>query len=69
MRFYEIQSGVRMPASNEESDLIESILETGKLLNDDLDMRQQEVARKLVSRGLLERIFIDKKMYFKFNEV
>jgi hypothetical protein len=69
MRFYELNTGYRMPASNEESDLIESAIEKGKLLNDELDYRQQEVARKLVSRGLLERIFIDKKMYFMFNEV
>lgn len=67
MRYFEIQSGIRLPASNEETELIEKVQENGHILNEDLNIREQEVARKLVSRGLLERKFIDHKMVFSFN--
>ena len=66
MRFHEIKSGIRLPASNEETDLIEKVKENNYVLNEDLDQREQELARKLTSRGLLERKFIDHKMVFCF---
>lgn len=68
MRFYEFYSNLRMPASNEESFLIEKIRES-ETFHEDLNYREQEVARKLVSRGFLELNIIDKKHKYTFNGV
>lgn len=67
MRYYEIQTGIRTVATNEESELINLIHKAKKIANEDLNYREQEVARKLVSRGLLERIEQDDKTFFIFN--
>ena len=68
MRFYELTSNLRMPASIEESVLIERI-KNEELFHDDLNYREQELARKLVSRGLLEYKIIDEKTKYLFNGV
>lgn len=67
MRFFELRSNIRMPASNEEFDLINKINDS-ILMNEDLNYREQELARKLVSRGLLDRVFVDSKIGYKFKE-
>lgn len=66
MRFYELNSNIRVPASIEESDLIEKLKEQ-QIFNEELNYREQELARKLVSRGLIERVFIENKMTFKLK--
>lgn len=54
MRYFEITSGVRMPVSKEEQDILDKV--AGKRLKKlDLDERDQEIARKMVTRGLLNR--------------
>jgi len=56
MRFYEISSGFRIPVSNEEQDIIDMISsKKGTVSKSDFDERQEEVARKMVARGLLVR--------------
>lgn len=56
MRFYEISSGFRVPVSQEEQDILDIISKNGdKVAKTDLDERQNEVARKMVTRGLLHR--------------
>ena len=67
MRFYELTSGLRMPASNEEEQLIEKAIKTDYIFNSKLSPREQSVAKSLVSRGLMKRKFIDNKMVFCFN--
>jgi hypothetical protein len=54
MRYFEITSGVRMPISSEEQDILDKVGESS-LNKSDLDERDQEVARKMVTRGLLNR--------------
>lgn len=66
MRFFELKSNLRMPASNEETDLINRIQES-EIFQDDLNYRERELARKMVSRGLLERKIIDNKVQYIFN--
>lgn len=68
MRYYEISSGLSQPVFNEESELIDKIIENKSLANDKLNIREQELARKLVSRGLLERKIIDEELFYVFNE-
>lgn len=55
MRFYEISSGLRIPVSEEEQDIINIATKEGKVDKSALDERQQEVARMMVTRGLLIR--------------
>lgn len=54
MRFYEIASGVRIPVSEEEQAILDRAIEHGSLRQADLDERDGEVARKMVSRGLFD---------------
>lgn len=67
MRFYEISSGLRVPVSEEEQELIDLITEQGKVDEQALDERQCEVARLMVSRGLLVREYSNDTYYVKPN--
>ena len=53
MRFHEIASGLRLPVSSEEQDILTRVGETGLDVST-MDERGQEVARRMVSRGLLD---------------
>lgn len=55
MRYHEIASGLRLPVSSEERGLLDRAEEQHGLEHGSLDERDQEVARKMVSRGLLNR--------------
>ena len=56
MRFHEISSGFRIPVSKEEQDVLDLISsKKGSVPKTDFDERQEEVARKMVTRGLLHR--------------
>ncbi len=52
MRFYEIYSGYKVFISEEEQELVDNI-ELNEVKYSLLDEREQEVARKLISRGVL----------------
>lgn len=67
MRFYEISSGLRIPVSEEEQELLDAISEKGSIGKSALDERQQEVARLMVSRGLLVREREDDAICFRPN--
>jgi hypothetical protein len=54
MRYHEIASGMRVPVSAEEQQVLD-LSKDGVLKHDGLDERNQEVARTMVSRGLLNR--------------
>lgn len=54
MRYFEITSGVRIPVSSEEQSIMDKAA-GGDLLKSSLDERDQEVARRMVTRGLLNR--------------
>lgn len=66
MRFRDI-SGIRMPVSNEEDDLVVKIEESDSISRDDLSYREREVARKLVSRGVLHRFSKDETLFYELN--
>lgn len=69
MRFHEISSGVRIPVSQEEQDIIDLFSNKRQLIRSSLDERQQEVARMMVSRGLLDRKKgKDGQMVFELND-
>ncbi len=56
MRYFEIKSGIRIPLSNEERRLLESVETEGQVLSEDLDERDRELARQLVIRGVFNLI-------------
>lgn len=68
MRFYEISSGFRLPISSEEQEIMELIQSKDRLGKDELDERQQEVSRLMVSRGLLIREKDGDDIYLRPND-
>lgn len=69
MRFREFNGGLRMPVSLEEQALLDKIDETESHMIDrtKLSEREQEVARKMVSRGLLARRKVDETVNYIIN--
>lgn len=67
MRYYEITSGMRIPVSSEESDILSMIEDAGHIFRETLDDRQKEVARQMVTRGILIRSRKDNKAVFSAN--
>jgi hypothetical protein len=65
MRYYEIASGLRLPVSCEEQDLLDVIGE--RLAKDELDERTEELARLMVSRGVLTQFMKDDQLHYRPN--
>lgn len=59
MRFFEISSGIRLPVNEEEQVLLDRAVEQRRIKRSELSEREQEVARLMVSRGLLNRVRTD----------
>lgn len=68
MRYFEIAGGARIPVDHEEHDLLERASGT-RLEDAGLDEREQEVARKMVSKGLLNFINGDDGAYYETNKL
>jgi hypothetical protein len=71
MRFHEIRGGLQIPVSQEEQGLIDLIeSQEGQFIQrKELDERQREVARKMVSRGVLERTQRDGNIYYVVSKL
>lgn len=71
MRWHEIESGMRLPVSGEEQEIIDRAAGTddGTVARDELDERGQEVARLMVSKGLLHRVRKGDEVKFKVSSV
>lgn len=67
MRYYEITSGMRVPVSGEERALLSQVEDSGPVTRDSMDERQQEIARQMVTRGILLRSRQDGKVIFTPN--
>jgi len=67
MRYFEILGGIRMEVDQEERDMLEAYNHVGMIPDEELNERGQEVARKMVSRGLLNRLSKDGKIYYEPN--
>jgi len=66
MRFREIRGGIQVSVSNEEQEMVDLIesQEDKTIKRSELDERQKEVARKMVSRGVLERTQHDGSLFY-----
>ncbi len=71
MRFHEIRGGLQIPVSQEEQGLIDLIeSQEGQFIQrKELDERHREVARKMVSRGVLERTQRDGNIYYVVSKL
>lgn len=69
MRYREIAGGIRVYVSQEEDTLVQKILEAGTAQKKSLDEREQEVARKLVSRGILNRVKANDEIAYVVNSL
>lgn len=70
MKFVEIAGSFLQPLSNEENVLLEKVKENKEPLpKEKLDEREQELARQLVSRGILTRLRLHNKLYFVPNSI
>ena len=69
MRYFEIVSGLRLPVSGEEQDLLNKITDKGRIERRALtDERDAELARLMVSRGLLKPTKHDGKRFYELND-
>jgi hypothetical protein len=70
MRFLEVVGGLMVPISNEELLVAERVRgHDGPYPRQQLDEREQELARRLVHRGVLDRTFIEGRMCYIYNDV
>ena len=70
MRFIEITGGLMVPVSNDEMLVAEKVRgHTGPLPRRSLNEREQELARQLVHRGVLDRTLIDGRMFYTYNDI
>jgi hypothetical protein len=69
MRYIELVSGWRIPISEEEQSLVNMISESdsGALANSSLDEVQQEIARLMVSRGVIKQTVNDDDLIFTLD--
>ena len=65
MRYREIAGGYRLVLSDEEQEMLDHIADDPALAK--MDERQQEVARKMVSRGLLRQCKTTAGLIYKVN--
>lgn len=69
MKIRQIRGGLAISVNNEEEQLVHKIEESGALARDTLDEREQELARRLVSRGVLTKSFKEDRVFFRFNDL
>ena len=67
MRYFEIAGGFRVDISEEERDIL--VLANNEVLAEDLGERDQELAMKMVSKGLLISNTKDDKVYYSPNSL
>jgi hypothetical protein len=63
MRYHEIAAGFPVPVHGEEQELLDKA--APYLVKDDLSEREQEVARLMVSRGLLRQFMKNGKLHYR----
>lgn len=67
MRYFEISAGMRVHVDAEEQAVLDQAIEARKLRPNELDDRAAEVARKMVTRGLLLRRRDDEGIFLMPN--
>lgn len=68
MRYHEIASGLRLAVSCEEQELLDKA-EGEPIEKDALDEREQELARLMVSRGVMDQYPHNGRVYYHLSSV
>jgi hypothetical protein len=68
MRYHEIASGLQIALSCEEQELLDRN-KGGPIVKDTLDEREQELARMMVSRGVLDQYRHDNQVFYHVSSV
>ena len=68
MRYHEIASGLRVALSCEEQELIDKF-DGQPFTKDEMDEREQELARLMVSRGTLDQYPQNDKVFYHLSSV
>lgn len=68
MRYWEIASGIRLPVSCEEQELIDKARKQ-PLDRDTLDERDQQVCHLLVSRGVMDYLRQGDRVFYKPSSI
>lgn len=63
MRWFEIASGFRLPVCSEEQEMLNRA-EKEPMAKATMDERDEEVARLMVSRGVLKQVMKDDEVYY-----
>ena len=69
MKIRQIRGGLAIAVNNEENQLVTKIEESGAVPRENLDERERELARRLVSRGVLTKSLKDDRVYYRFNDL
>ena len=70
MKFIEIVGNIRVPVSNEEQLVAEMIKRTSEPFpRKKLNIRERELARQLVHKGIIDRVMIEEELYFVYNDL
>lgn len=70
MRFLDIRGNIRVPVSNEESIIVEMVKgNDSPFPGSKFNIREKELARNLVHRGVLDRVLIDDKTHYVYNDL
>lgn len=69
MRFIEIIGSLQLPLSNEEAEVFDKVSSSdrGMIERETLTLREREVARKMVSRGALNRARTGDTVFYLLN--
>lgn len=65
MKIVEITNQIRLPISNEESDVLGHFNDKTQVDKDELSEREQLIANTLVNKGVLSRKNIDGKIKYR----
>jgi cytochrome c-type biogenesis protein CcmE len=69
MRYFEIAGGMNLMLSSEEDDIMGMFSNKSKVYKSSIkDERLEEVARNMVTRGILNRHKDDNGIYFEIND-
>jgi hypothetical protein len=69
MKVFELVGGINIMISNEESDFVNKVVESGHIAKSKLSEKEKELTNVLVRKGVLNRYMEDGKIYFKFNKL
>ena len=64
-----VKGGLAMAISNEEDSLVSRIISENSISKSSLTIRERELARKLVSRGVLISMLYENEIIYRFNDL